>query len=326
MMSKRCLFFAGALTIVLATAAPSKAIAQQDWPLKPVKVIVPYQAGGTADTLGRLASNHLSDVFKQPFVVENRGGAAGFIGSQQVARSAPDGYTLIVSGLGSHVIAPVGSSNSFDAMKDFTHIAMLGGPPTMLVVNATSPVKNLTDFVNYANAQANGISWGSPGQGTHGHLIGELFKASNRLNMVHISYKGAGPSLTDLVANQTQAVFVTGSTAGPLIKSGRLRAIAVTSANRLTNFPDVPTFAELGYPKLTAMSWFSLSGPSGLPEAIVNRLNTELTRVFSSPEMRAKFEKESIEFRAMDPKAFTSFFKSEIEFWTPYVQSLPKEK
>lgn len=326
LISKRRLFFASTLTIALGMAAAGKAIAQPDWPLKPVKIIIPFQAGGTADTLGRLASTYLSEVFKQPFVVENRGGAGGLIGSQQVAKAPPDGYTLIVSGLGSHVIAPVGSANTFDAMKDFTHIAMLGGPPTMLVVNASSPIKSLKDFVSYANSQPNGISWGSPGQGTHGHLIGELFKASNKLNMVHLSYKGAGPALTDLAANQTQAVFVTGSSAGALIKAGRLRAVAVTSAKRLATVPDVPTFAESGYPRLTAMSWFSLSGPAGMPQTIVNRLNAEVARAFSSPSVKAKFEKDSIEFRPMDPTAFTAFFQSEVEFWTPYVQTLPKEK
>ena len=326
LISKRGLFFASTLIIALGMAAAGKAIAQPDWPLKPVKIIVPYQAGGTADALGRLASTHLSEVFKQPFVVENRGGAAGLIGSQQVAKAPPDGYTLIVSGLGSHVIAPVGSANTFDPMKDFTHIAMLGGPPTMLVVNASSPVKSLKDFVSYANTQPTGISWGSPGQGTHGHLIGELFKASNKLNMVHISYKGAGPALTDLLANQTQAVFVTGSSAGAFIKSGRLRAVAVTSARRLATIPEVPTFAESGYPNLTAISWFSLSGPANMPRAIVNRLAAEVTRVFSSAEVKAKFENESIEFRSMDPIAFTAFFRSEIDFWTPYVQSLPKDQ
>jgi tripartite-type tricarboxylate transporter receptor subunit TctC len=324
MIFRKCLLAAGlAVSLVLVAATAS---AQSDWPQKPVRIVVPYVAGGTADMLGRQVANLLSNAFGQPFVVENKGGAAGLIGSQQVARSAPDGYTLLVSGLGSHVVAPVNNQNSFDAMKDFTHIAFLGGPPTVLAVNVSSPVKNVKELISHAKNMPNGLSWGAPGVGTHGHLIGELFRTDAKLDMVHISYKGASPAVTDLLGNQIQAVFVTMSSAGAQIKAGKLRGIAVTADKRLDDYPDIPTFAESGYPKLTAMSWFSLSGPAGMPASVVNRLNTEVQKALASPDVRKKLANEGVQMRAMDAAAFTKFFASEIEFWTPYVSGLPKEK
>lgn len=326
MIIRKCLLAAGLAGSFGLGAAPGLAATQTDWPQKPVRIVVPYVAGGTSDMLGRLVANHLSEAFGQPFIVENKGGAAGLIGSQQVARSAPDGYTLVVSGLGSHVVAPINTPNSFDPMKDFTHIAFLGGPPTVLAVNADTPVHSVKEFVANVKAMPRGLSWGSPGIGTHGHLIGELFKADNKLNMVHISYKGAGPPITDLLGKQIQAVFLTLSSAGAHIKAGKLRGLAVTAEKRLDDYPDIPTFAESGYPKLTAMSWFSLSGPAGMPASIVNRLNAEVQRALASPKVLERLASEGIQTRPMDAAAFTRFFSSEIKFWTPYVAALPKEK
>lgn len=293
------------------------------WPEKPVRVIVPYAAGGTADMLGRLVSDHLSKAFGQPFVVENKGGAAGLIGSLQVARSAPDGYTLVVSGLGSHVVAPINAQNSFDPMKDFTHIAFLGGPPTVLAVNSAMPVKTVKEFIAYVKTMPAGLSWGSPGTGTHGNLIGELFKAETGLEMTHISYKGAGPPVTDLLSRQIQAVFVTLSSAGAFIKAGKLRGLAVTAETRVADYPSIPTFKETGFPKLTGMSWFSLSGPAGMPRAVVERLNAEVRRAVAEPDVKRVLAREGIQTLAMDADAVTRFFASEIEFWRPFVTSLP---
>jgi tripartite-type tricarboxylate transporter receptor subunit TctC len=314
-----------AILLLLSLSLGHNAIAQEAWPHKPVRIIVPYPPGGTADMLGRVLAQHLSEVFKQQFVIENRGGAGGVIGSQVVARSEPDGYTLGVVGVGSHVVAPATMSKSYDAMKEFTHIAMLGGPATVLVVNSTVPVKTLDEFVRYVRSQPAGVSWGSPGPGTHGHLIGELYKATTKLNMVHISYKGAGPALGDLLGNQIPVAFMTLSSAGQHIKTGKLRGIAVTSDKRAVNYPEVPTFAELGQPEFTAMSWFGLSGPANLPPQIVNRLNAEVQRALNKPDVRDRFASEGIETRAMDAAAFTRFFKSEIDFWEPHLKAL-KEK
>lgn len=303
------------------------AAAQGDWPQKPVKVTVPYAPGGSADLLGRTISDHLGKTLKQSFFVENRAGAGGTIGSQVVAKSPADGYSLVVSGIGSHVIAPASSTAvGFHPLKDFTHIAPLGGPPTVLVVNADVPVRDLGGLLTYVPAQKNGLSWGSPGQGTHGHLIGELFTATTKLNMVHISYKGAAPAMVDLVGGQIQAGFVTLSSANAHMKSGKVRALAVTAAKRLKDYPDVPTFAELGYPQLTATTWFAISGPAGMPAAVTEKLNAEIRKGLQSAEVQKVYALEGIETQDLSTEKFSAFFKAEIDKWTPLIQSLGTAK
>jgi tripartite-type tricarboxylate transporter receptor subunit TctC len=312
-----------ALLWCLGTALlPCAVRAQADWPGKPIRIVVPYAPGGSADTLGRAIARHLADAFKQTVVVENRAGAGGTIGAQQVTKAAPDGYTLVISGIGSHVIAPVESPNAFDPMKDFSHIALLGGPPLAMVVNAEQPIKDVRAFIAHVAASPQGLSWGSPGQGTHGHLTGELFRAATRLNMVHIGYKGAGPAVADLIANQIPAAFMTLSSANAHVHSGKLRLLALSSIKRLPEYPDAPTFAELGYPALTGTTWFSLSGPSGMPAALVDKINAEVRRGLQTPAMRSLLAAESMETADHDALAFTRFVAAEIARWTPAVRSL----
>lgn len=314
-----------ALAAAGSAALPTVALAQlADWPQKPLKLVVPYAPGGSADTLGRMIARHLGEAFKQTVVVENRGGAGGLIGSQLVAKAAPDGYTLVVSGIGSHVIAPVDAPSGFDPLKDFSHIAMLGGPPLALVVNAELPIKDLKGFIGYVAGRPQGLSWGSPGQGTHGHLTGELFRAANGLNMVHISYKGAGPAVADLVANQIPAAFMTLSSANAHVQSGKLRLLALSSPKRLTEYPGVPTLAELGYPALTGVTWFALSGPAGMAPALVDKINAEVRRGMRTPAARALLQAESMETADHDAPAFARFVAAEIERWVPAVRSLEK--
>jgi tripartite-type tricarboxylate transporter receptor subunit TctC len=309
------------LTTAALAATTGMACAQTAaWPTKPVRVIVPYAPGGSSDTLGRVIAKHLSDVFKQTFVVENRGGAGGIIGSQMVARAEPDGYTLVVSGIGSHVVAPVDNPNSYDPIKDFTHIAILGGPPAVLAVNATLPIKDLAGFMAYAKSRPEGLSWGSPGQGTHAALIGEAFRAETGLNLVQISYKGANPAVADVAANQVPAAFTTLTTAAGNIRSGRLRPIAVTSSKRIAEFPDVPTFAELGYPRLVGTTWFSLSGPAGMNPALVDKLNAEVRRGLKTPAAVQELATQNMETFDWDVPTFNQYFKKEIDHWTPYVK------
>lgn len=323
----RKLIFAATLCAapLLATAQSAPAASMPaDWPSKPVRVVVPYAPGGSADTLGRLISQHLSTVFKQSFVVDNRAGGGGVIGSRQVAQTPPDGYTLVVSGIGSHVIAPV-ENKQIDPMADFSHIALLGGPPTVLVVNANVPVKSVRELLAYTQANKDGLSWGSPGQGTHGHLIGELFAQSTRMKQTHISYKGAGPAVADLVGGQIPAAFITWTSANAHVKTGKLRALAITADQRLTEFPDLPTFAELGWPNLTATTWFSISGPANMPPALVDRLNAEIRRGLKTDAARRQLELEGIVTQDLDAAAFTRFVKAEIDRWTPLVRSLDKK-
>ena len=306
----------------LCALAPPGVSAQSEYPDKPIRMVVPYAPGGSADTLGRLIARHLQEAFKQTVVIENKGGAGGIIGSREVAKAVPDGYTLVVSGIGSHVIAPVDSPGSFEPMKDFTHVALLAGPPLGMVVNAELPVRDVKGFIAYVQANPKGLSWGSPGQGTHGHLTGELFRQANKLNMVHISYKGAGPAVADLLGNQIPAAFMTLSSSNAHVDTGRLRLLAVSSAKRVAAYPLVPTLAELGFPQLTGTTWFSISGPAGMPAGVVERLNGEIRRGMQSAAVSKVLVAESMETMDLDAAAFTRFVTAEIARWTPAVRSL----
>ena len=312
-----------ALLLGLAAAAlPGLSRAQADWPAKPIRLVVPYAPGGSSDTLGRMIGRQLGDALKQTVVIENRAGAGGVIGSQLVSKAAPDGYTLVISGIGSHVIAPIEQPNAFDPLKDFTHIAMLGGPPLALVVNADTPFKDFKTFLSIAASDPKGVSWGSPGQGTHGHLTGELLRAAAKLNMVHISYKGAGPAVADLLANQIPAACMTLSSCNAHVDTGKLRLLALSSPRRVAAYPNTPTLAELGYPQLTGTTWFSLSGPPGMPAALVERLNLETRKVLQTDASRQQMGNESMESMDLDASAFTRYVVAEIARWGPAVRSL----
>jgi tripartite-type tricarboxylate transporter receptor subunit TctC len=314
--------FRVALTLLLATVLGSSTALAQTWPSKPVRLVVPFAAGGTADTLGRLVATKLGDTFKETFVVENRGGAGGVVGSELVAKAAPDGYTLVVSGVASHCIAPALSKNfPFDPLRDFTHIALFGGPPGVLVVYPGLPVKDLKQFIAYAKAENGKLAYGSPGNGTQGHLIAEQLKQVTGIKMTHVPYRGASLAVADLIAGHLPATSTTLTTAATQIKAGKARALAVSSLKRIPEFPDVPTFGELGYPELTASIWFSLSGPAGMPPEIVSRLNAEVRRALQAPDMRERLRPEGIEPGDLDPEQFTAFVAAELKRWAPVVRA-----
>ncbi len=294
----------------------------QAWPVKPVRIIVPFAAGGTADTLGRLVAPRLSESLKENFVIENRPGAGGVIGSDFVAKAAPDGYTLLVSGVASHCIAPALSNKfPFDPLRDFTHIALFGGPPGVLVVNPSLPVRDLREFIAYAKAQDGKLAYGSPGNGTQGHLIAEQLKQVVGIQMTHVPYKGASLAVADLIAGHLPVTSTTLTTAATQIKAGRARALAVSSVKRVPDFPEVPTFAELGYPELSALIWFSLSGPAGMPADIVNRLNADVRRILQLADVRERLRPEGIEPGDLDPKQFTAYMTAEVKRWGPVVRA-----
>jgi tripartite-type tricarboxylate transporter receptor subunit TctC len=292
----------------------------QTWPAKPVKVVVPFPPGGSADTLGRLVAQKLAEQTKGTFVVENRPGAGGALGSELVAKAPADGYTLLVSGIASHVLYPlINPGAPYDPLRDFTHIALFGGPPAVLAVNADLPAKDLRSFIELAKSKP--LSYGSPGNGTQGQLVAELFKRLAGIELQHVPYKGASNAVTDLIAGHIPAVSTTLSTAASQIRAGRARALAISAPARLPDYADIPTFAESGYPDLVATVWFSLSGPAGMPPELVRQLNAEVRRALELPEVRERLRHEGIGPNRLDAKEFAAFVADELRRWGPIVRA-----
>jgi tripartite-type tricarboxylate transporter receptor subunit TctC len=310
-----------AMMAAIAAMPFAPAAAQVDnWPSKPVRIVVPLAPGGTSDTLGRTLAQQLDTKLNAKFYVENRPGAGGVIGAAYVAEQAPDGYNLGISGIGSHVIAPaINPSVGFDTMRSFTHIAFLGGAPTALIVHPSLGVASVKDFVE--RARKGNLSYASSGTGTHGHLIGEYFQRQAGIALGHIPYRGASAALQDLIAGHVPAAFITLSTAAPQIRAGTVKAIAITSATRLAQFPDIATFTEAGYPDLVALTWFALSGPAGLPRPIVAKLNDATVQAMTSPAVAKQLETETIQTQRMSAEQFSAFVQAEIDRWTPIAKS-----
>jgi tripartite-type tricarboxylate transporter receptor subunit TctC len=311
--------------LILSLFAATASAQDASYPNKPVRLVVPFAPGGASDALARLVADKLSRSLGQTFVVENRGGAGGMLGSDLVAKSPPDGYTLVVSGIASHVIAPASTPNPpFDPLKSFTHIALFGGPPSGLTVNPNLPARTVGEFVALSKSKPGGISFGSAGHGTHSHLIGELFRQKTGANLTHIPYKGAAPAVADVVAGHLPASF-TGTFALPQAKAGKIRYLAITGKHRLAEIPDVPTFGELGMKELTTTTWFGLSGPAGMPRDIVTKLNLATRAALKLPDVREKLEREGTEADDLDPEGFAAFVKSELDLWGPIARSLGPE-
>jgi tripartite-type tricarboxylate transporter receptor subunit TctC len=299
----------------------SQAAFAQAWPTKPVRIIAPFAPGGSADTLGRIVAQKLTESLNQNFFVENRPGAGGALGSDLVAKAAPDGYTFVVSGIASHALAPLVQGTPYDPVRDFTHVALFGGPPAVLAVNPSLKVKDLREFVALAKSKPGALSYGSPGNGTQGQLVAELFKQRAGIDVQHVPYKGASAAVADLIAGHIPSVSTTLTTAATQIRAGRAIGLAISAQARLPEFPDVPTFAEMGYPDIVATVWFSLSGPANLPADIVDRLNTEVNRALELPDVRERLKFEGIVPTPMDAKAFHAFVASEVKRWAPIVKA-----
>lgn len=311
--------FSSLLAITLCAAG--SAAAQTTWPAKPVRIIAPFAPGGGADTLGRLVGAKLTESLGQPFIVENRAGAGGVIGSDAAAKSAPDGYTLVVSGVASHAIAPALSKVPFDPIRDFTHIALIGGPPAVLAVHPSLPAKDLKGFIALAKARPGQLTYGSPGNGTQGHLVAEVFKRSAGIDIRHVPYKGASIAVVDVMAGHIDSISTTLSTAATQIRAGRLRGLAVSSTERLPAYAQLPTFRELGFPKLVATVWFGLSAPAGLPPDIASRLESEVRRIVQLPDVRDRMRAEGIEPATPESKGYGAYVAAEIDRWTPVVRA-----
>ena len=296
----------------------------QAWPDKPVRIIAPFAPGGAADTLGRLIADQLTTTFKQQFFVENRGGAGGIVGALAGAQAAPDGYTLVVSSIASNVISPVFNANvGYDGIKDFTHIAYLGGPPSAMVVHPKLGVKTFQEFVALARKAKEPVTYISPGTGSHGFLVAEYVAQQSKYRLTHIPYKGAGPAVADLIAGHVLMGNTTFSSIVEQIRAKRVIPLAVTTEKRIAEMPDMPTFKEQGL-DLVAATWFSLSGPKGLSMDIAQRLNTEVNKAMKTEIVQKRLALDSIESRFMSIAEFNKFIEEENARWSPIAKDLSK--
>jgi tripartite-type tricarboxylate transporter receptor subunit TctC len=307
------------LAVSLCIAALSAPAHAQDWPAKPVKIIVPFAAGGSSDQLARLLAGELSATFKQQFFIENRAGSAGAVGSAQVARAEPDGYTFVNAGSGPHLTGPAINPNiGYDPLKDFTHVAMEAADSFVLVGSTALGVKSISDLVTLARTRP--LTSASPGPGSLGQLILERFKRRAGIDIQHVPAPNSG--VNEVLGNHISLTVTTLLTVGEMIRAGKVVPLAVTSAERHPAYPDVPTFAELGYPDVRGETWFWLAGPKNLPVDIVGKLNTEIRRINRTPKMRAHFDRFALSTLDLDPAAVAKFVADEYAFWAPLAREV----
>jgi tripartite-type tricarboxylate transporter receptor subunit TctC len=305
------------LLIAAPAALAAPWVRAQAFPARAIRYIVPVSAGGGSDLVGRTVTERWSKALGQGFVVENIGGAGGAIACQTTAKAAPDGYTLLQGYVATHGTSPATRSKlPYDPIKDFTPVGMIGSTPNVLVVNAQLPVNNVKEFVAYLKANPAKVSYGSAGQGSLTHLSMELFKQAAGSFMVHLPYRGVAPAFTDLLGGQTQAMFP-GLAAGlPHIRSGRVRALAVTGAQRHPILKDVPTMIESGFKGFDAVQWYGVVAPAGLPPAVLKTLNDTLNASLTGGDLKEKLSAEAVEPTPMTPEAFAAFIKADIARWT----------
>jgi tripartite-type tricarboxylate transporter receptor subunit TctC len=305
-----------ALTLPAALALAGRVRADA-FPTHALRYIVPVAAGGGSDLVGRTVTERWGKLLGQGFVVDNIGGGGGAIACQATAKAAPDGYTLLQGYVATHGTSPATRTRlPYDAVKDFTPVGMIGGTPNVLVVNAALPVKSVAEFVAYAKANPGKVSYGSAGQGSLTHLTMELFKQASGVFMVHLPYRGIAPAFTDLLGGQTQAMFPGLAAALPHIRSGRVRALAVTGHARHPVLKDVPTLIESGWKGFDALQWYGVVAPAGLPAPVLKQLNDTLNAVLSGPDLRDRLAAEAVEPMPMAPEAFGAYMRADIARWT----------
>ncbi len=310
-----------ALTIGAALAATLPAARAQGYPTKPITIIVPFPPGGTTDILARILAQYMSTELGQSVVIDNRGGAGGNIGTQAAARAPADGYTLLMGTVGTHAInASLYKKLPYDPIKDFVPLSRVAMVPNLLVANPSQPYKTVQELIAYARANPGKINYGSSGNGTSIHLSGELFKSMAKVEMTHIPYKGSAPAVSDLIGGQIAIMFDNMPSALPHVKAGKLRAIALTSARRSPELPDVPTVAEAGLPGYEATSWFGMFAPAGTPPAIVAKLNDTIVKALNDPEIRKKIVEQGGEPHPEKPEQFAAFIKAETAKWGKVVK------
>ncbi len=308
-----------ALAACLTPALP--AAMAQTYPAKPITLVVPHSAGGTSDILARTVAAEAAKTLGQTIVIDNKGGANGTIAAKQVASSAPDGYTLLLATASTHGINPsLYSRISYDAVKDFTPVTLLATVPNVLVVGPNVKAGNVQELIAFIRSQGDKTNMGSAGAGTPGHLAGEMFKSEAKLQFTHVPYKGGSPAITDLIGGQIDFMFTTIPGVLPHVKAGSLRALAVTSPERSSAMPDVPTMAESGLPGFQAVSWHGIVAPAGTPDAVVARLNQALTGALAAHEVKQRLMEEGARASGVNTAEFGKFIQTEMAAWAKAVK------
>jgi tripartite-type tricarboxylate transporter receptor subunit TctC len=306
-----------ALLLAVVLAAPGRpAIAQDNYPSRPVKIIAPQAPGGGVDLVARIIADRLRVAMGQSFVIENQAGAGGAIATQMTARAQPDGYTLMIGYVATHATNPAVKKNlGYDAVKDFTPIAMLGGTPNLLVVARAVPVDTLQELVTYGKANPGKLNYGTSGVGTLNHLLMEQFKHASAVPILAVPYRSIGQAFTDAMGGQIQVIFPGLAAAMPHVRSGAFKPLAVTGDKRHPLLPNVPTFKESGYEGFNGLTWYGIVGPAKLPESITKKLNEEINKVLASPDLRDTFAAEALNVMPMTPPQFGKYIADEIAHW-----------
>ena len=303
------IFVAIAAAIALAASGLASG---ETYPAKPIHFIVPYPAGGPLDTVARLLGQKVSESVRQPVIVENRPGAGGNIGADMVAKSAPDGFTILMGAVATHAINPTLYAHiPYDPVKDFAPVTQVASTPNVLVVNPSLPVASVKEFIAYAKAHPDALNFGSGSTGSAGHLAGELFKAMAGVRMVHVPYKGAGPAMQDLIGGRIQLMFDNLASSLAQMRAGRVKALAVTTAKRSALAPELPTIAESGLPGFDISTWFGVFAPGGTPRDIVERLHAEFVKALADPAVRETMLKLGAEPVGNTPAEFAAYIQSE---------------
>ena len=294
----------------------------QEYPAKPIRVIVAFPPGGTSDIVGRLVGLKLTDALGRQTIIDNRPGAGGAIGNEIAAKASPDGYTLIIGHIGTLAVNPtLFPKLAYDPVKDFQPITLISKAPSIMVVHPSLPVKSVKEFIALARAKPGALVYGSPGNGSAGHLLMAYFSMAAKIELLHVPYKGTAPALMDLIAGQTSTVFTGVPGILPHVKAGKLRVIGVSTAKRLDSLPDVPTVAESGLPGFEVTQWWGVLAPAGTPRAIVMKLNETLRKALTSADMRSRLAADGAEPAGSTPEEFHALIKGEIARWAPVIKA-----
>ena len=318
MITRRSLIAASGLA---ALGLSARAAPADNWPQRPVRLVVPFPPGGGTDNVGRILSARLSEVWGQQVIIENRGGAGSNIGNEVVARATPDGYTILFGAFPLATNKFIYASLAYDPVADLTPITLIGTFPNILVVPNTSPAKTVLELIAYAKANRGDITFGSAGIGTSPHLNGELFKRMAGIEMTHIPYRGAGPSIIDLVGGRLSLMFNTSGALLPHVRAGRLRALAVSSGKRFSAEPNIPTVAESGVPGFDVTSWYALFAPAKTPREIVQKINADAVAAMREPQIRQRLEGLGLEVVGSTPQAMGEFLRAEMVKWEPVIKA-----